>query len=170
MDDATQKLGSEAGALREAARVLRGEFQPLVNRVPDWRNVERQLLEAADALEAAQRPPVSPEVRQAFVNALEAHGPDAGVMQDGIWLKEPCWCGSGASFSYEHVADALLAQFSVPSQPVYDEEKIARFLYLHRVSDQAADTAPAIAVICDDAARALVAALRGGELTREETP
>lgn len=112
------------------------------------------------------RPEVGPEVRDGVARALWEV--ERGSLTDFEWETAKSAGSKALSDTWERT-DALLARFSVPSQPVYDEEKIARFLYLHRVSDQAADTAPAIAVICDDAARALVAALRGGELTREET-
>lgn len=62
----------------------------------------------------------------------------------------------------ERETDAILARFSVPSQPVYDEEKIARWLY--EEFSFAGDV-----VSPKGLAAALVAALRGGELTREET-
>lgn len=54
------------------------------------------------------------------------------------------------------------ARFSVPSQPVYDEEAIARWLRQAPGIDWLATTPQEIAA-------ALAAALRGGELTREET-
>lgn len=58
------------------------------------------------------------------------------------------------------IRDALDA----PSQPVYDEEKIARWLH-----NWARVTPGEPSEFIQNLAAALVAALRGGELTREET-
>jgi hypothetical protein len=66
-------------------------------------------------------------------------------------------------------ADRILARFSFPSQPVYDEEKIVAWF------DSVRERVPyrfggfqRIWLDDDALAAALVAALRGGELTREE--
>lgn len=74
---------------------------------------------------AAQRPPVSPEVREALAATMREHyvGPDATPDGHGV-----CVCGGwvGDEMNPEdwddHLTDAILARFPVPSQPVYDEE------------------------------------------------
>lgn len=105
----------------------------------------------------AQRPPATPEVREGMRDALrEAHQYDHDF--------DPEWDYTEDDDRY---IDAILARFSFPSQPVYDEEKIARFM-----ADALRDDREGFGS-CDfprDFAAALVAALRGGELTREETP
>lgn len=40
-----ERTGAER-ALREAARILKGEFEPLTNREPNWRNVYDRLIAA----------------------------------------------------------------------------------------------------------------------------
>lgn len=131
-----------------------------------------------DALEAAQRPPVSPEVREEMFRLL--------------------YDASGSQFMRSNERhsmvteqrDAILARFSVPSQPVYDEEKIARLVEQQMrgagLSDNPAEFDSSIhSWGCEHPDRygpcgcfqemrnglvaALVAALRNGELTREGT-
>jgi hypothetical protein len=240
MDDATQKLVDGAGALREAARVLRGEFQPLVNRAPDWRNVERQLLEAAVALEAAQRPPVglptipgvyagqrktrweldaggawwfrgheggahptptqqdrtpsdvlaygmpltllaqrpqvSPEVAEPLpvVAHKGPHDTDESMFltaADNLDRGYPLGGGNLTRAVVELIRrEVKRARFSVPSQPVYDEGKIAEVIRRQASRGQyemPGDTLP-YEGWSRMMARALVAALRSGELTVEE--
>lgn len=136
-----------------------------------------------------QRPPVSPEVREALARTVM--GALGCEMQDDTCDCEyPC-AHKPYSYCETHdldaddgapcpkalvIADALLARFSVPSQPVYDEEKIARWLayvasdWTH--NDCGDDDHPFGHTNWQawlDEAAALVAALRGGELTREET-
>lgn len=170
MDDATQKLVDEA----------RG----LVNcRAPMGGNSEDSLIEAlADALEAAQRPPVSPEAQATLIRVLlaEGVGTDMGDrirIADGIIarLTVPLppvgpeqqealidliedWgidneLDAGGMMRAD-LADALLARFTFPS---LDPEKVARWLYLFPAadgfdSDLSAEEADRIAV-------ALIAAL-----------
>jgi len=113
---------------------------------------------AQRALEAAQRPPVSPEVREELATTkVPIIYPGGTRMVD---LGYP-------------VADALLARFSFPSQPVYDEEAIAKWL----CSQSCARVDGSCWRVGTSAERdehradaaALVAALQSGELTREET-
>ena len=70
MDDATQKLvdGLRADS-RDYGRKMRGEVEP--GELISWDQSHVRAWEAADALEAAQRPPVSPEAREA-IQALRA--------------------------------------------------------------------------------------------------
>lgn len=113
------------------------------------------------ALEAAQRPPVSPEVREALSalakDVFYATRDEGGTMHQAA----------------DRLADALLARFSVPSQPVYDEEAIALWLAsaFDDVNGEKHDSDESWMFWAEEAERtasALVAALRGGELTREE--
>lgn len=154
--------------IREAREVIAA--RATLGGMPD-----DSLIEAlADALEAAQRPPVSPEVRDAVQAELDRHeyagnnmcecGESWGGTSDGVvWTAE----------ANGHITAALLARFSLPSQPVYDEEKILRVL-VEAARGPISDGEWAISrTETHSAARvyaaALVAALRGGELTVEET-
>lgn len=51
LDAAEVEAGGARGAYREARRLLRGEFEPLVMREPDWRNVDAELLRAQQVRE-----------------------------------------------------------------------------------------------------------------------
>jgi len=143
-DDATQTLVDE---LREVQKW---------GSTHDLRETARK---AADALEAAQRPPVNPELREELATTkVPIIYPGGTRMVD---LGYP-------------VADALLARFSIPSQPVYDEEKIAAHIHARAEFDAdecdhgtyrggPLDGQPY--AMCERKAAALVAALRSGELT-----
>ena len=139
MDDATQKLVDEAR--RAIENHDPAEPCPAVDVIPRLADAleavslanatnAREADEALRALEAAQRPPVSPEVEDALVDAIEE-----------------AWTDDDPEFS-RVIARRILAWFSVPSQPVYDEEA---------------------AMTAFDEAFEEDIALRGGELTREET-
>lgn len=152
MSDATRNLVDEA---RRRAIALYGEAAHLNEGHPQdtdqWEDAER-LDSLAAALEAAQRPPVSPERQDdmAEIVCVELNHRSGGRECETDYA----------------VVDAILARFSFPSQPVYDEEAIARF-----TADALRDDREGFGS-CDlprDFAAALVAALRGGELTREET-
>jgi hypothetical protein len=125
MDDATQK---RVDARAEAERLLKphrfrytdsaearrlGISEVEASGVPYWDAVG--LLEAA--LEAAQRPPVSPEVREELVD----------LANDVIAEERDKWPSHLAIVKSEVVAgfvvNAILARFSLPSQPSYDVEK-----------------------------------------------
>lgn len=117
-----------------------------------------ELIAAAIEADRERRlPPVSPEVREEIAAVLF----DADEHHDGTeaaFQNEAHTIGGGHNRAVARAqADAILARFSFPSQPVYDEEKIARWL-----AERVWMPGPNIAA-------ALVAALRGGELTREET-
>lgn len=130
-----------------------------------------------------QRPTVSPKVREELAQTLMtalgcrmeddtceceypcSHKPFAVCLthdwEDAVGRGEPCPHAA-------RMTDALLARFSVPSQPVYDEEKVAEWFATFAVQ-----TNPyGLSIPIDqahEAAAALVAALRDGELTVEET-
>lgn len=74
-------------------------------------------------LEAAQRPPVSPEQREALDELIA----DVLIAERDEWPRDPGDAPSEVLAGA--VTDALLARFSFPSQPVYDEEAIARWLF-----------------------------------------
>lgn len=118
------------------------------------------------------RPPVGPEVREE-VRAVVGEQ----LTKAGLDLNGPPYSDDGetqwpvALELRDCLTAALLARFSVPSQPVYDEEKIARFLTDARYPEglwMSGSREPREASD-EEIAAALVAALRGGELTREET-
>jgi hypothetical protein len=148
---------------------------------PDIEARERETDAILARFSVPSRPEVGPEVREGMRDALrEAHQYDYDF--------DPEWDYTEDDDRY---IDALLARFSVPSQPVYDEEAIARFLALvddydgcferidewEALPDWEKQAHPDEEPMSDreDAewwlrrARALVAALRGGELTREES-
>lgn len=74
----------------------------------------------ADALEAAQRPPVSPEQREALDELIA----DVLIAERDEWPRDPGDAPSEVLAGA--VTDAILARFSLP---VLDVEKVARFLY-----------------------------------------
>lgn len=165
MDAAIQKLVDEARWLR--IRILGADEGADAMRVAD-------ALEAlADALEAPQRSPVSPEEREEIRAVVGEQLTKAGLDLDG-----PPYSDDGetqwpvALELRDRLTDAILARWSVPSQPVYDEEKIARWLFAREQRKF-----PASSITWEDSNRAhwrkesaaLVAALRGGELTVDGT-
>ena len=156
------------GALSYGRFVMRG---PEGSGAEWFFEVEPEAVEAIYAeMGEALRPPVSPEAREEVQAELDRHeyagnnmcecGESMGGSTDGVtWTIE----------TNAHVTDALLARFSFPSQPAYDEEKVADWFATFAVQ-----TNPyGLSIPIDqahEAAAALVAALRGGELTREERP
>lgn len=222
MDDATQKL---VDGLRLDAgnygRKMRGEIEP--GETFSWDQSNVRAWEAADALEAAQRPLVAEpdnhhnadvcpfctrnrEEREAAIRAeaiaqrppvsvpyvtdegtLHRHSygeecnylscrpvsPEAREELVSILSDDECYerVHFGGTFEDEFrprlAADALLARFSFPSQPVYDEARAALLEWESFNAGLIASGATQPREI--RALRALVAALRGGELTREET-
>lgn len=173
MDDATQRLVDEAReSLDQAERFCKATKRkpgqpPTVRVIAD---LATSLRSAIRALEAAQRPPVSPEAREALSalakDVFYATRDEGGTMHQAA----------------DRLADRTLARFSFPSQPVYDEEKIVALVrgaigyapaplsirdhpeirFEHRTAADADGLVERITA-------ALVAALRSGELTREET-
>ena len=107
MGDATQNLMDEA---RKAQRAVYLATDPAVAD-----DLSRIIGGLADALEAAQRPPVSPEVREALVRVISEA--ESAVDDEGAWALP------------EDVADAILAEFYVTSPPVYDVEAVGRFIH-----------------------------------------
>lgn len=157
MDDATQKLVDEA---RRDGRVERIRHSYAAHAGGDF----AQNAADFDAMLAAlvQRPPVSPEVREAAKNDLctAMLGTTDGGLID---LASEIPAGEMYRLASEWL-DGFLTRFSVPSQPVYDEEKIARWLH-----NWVRVTPGEPSEFIQNLAAALVAALRSGELTREET-
>lgn len=106
MDDATQDLVDEA---RRLSRTRGAMLEPVSTR---------SLLAAlADALEAAQRPPISPEVREEIRAVVGEQ-----LMKAGLDLNGPPYSDDGetqwpvALQLRDCLTSALLARFSVPSQ------------------------------------------------------
>ena len=165
-DDATQKLvdaiqnGREWMQEEEWEAAYPGDVRP-------GYDVIKKLVDAATAaLEAAQRPPVSPEVREELVAHIHARAEfdsdecDHGTYTGGALHGQPYrMC--------ERKADALLARFSFPSQPVYDEARnaLSEWESFNRGLIASGATQPREI----RALRSLLAWLRSGELTREET-
>ncbi len=168
-----------AERMPEDVQALVDEAREVIDRgvAPGDRAPLRAVLDALEAAEenltalimggAPVRPPVSPEVREAIdrvVREATAEYFREDLPEDG-------------RDETDTIVDAILPRFSVPSQPVYDEEKIARVLWdaAEVAEDTGRDRYPWENVPKDVAdwwravAAALVAALRGGELTREET-
>lgn len=142
MDDATQKLvdGLRLDA-RDYGRKMRGEVPP--EELISWDQSHVRAWEAADALEAAQRPlfnpphesvcgcgatgngecvrpPVSPEVRNALVDTLTSPVRAPGsVAASRVFRAETPEDLEDATA----LADAILARFSLP---VLDVEKRSR--------------------------------------------
>lgn len=147
LDEAEEKLASlETGCMKLTREELIQRITavgPARWKAGHWLSVQRAKWEA-------ERPPVIPEVREEVIDALRAV-----TWPDG----EPLF--KIARVHMGRAADALLDRFSIPSQPVYDEEKIARWLY--EEFSFAGDV-----VSPKGLAAALVTALRGGELNREE--
>ena len=105
-------------------------------------------------LAQVRRPPVSPEVREEMEAVVQA--------------EDERWDGSKSSEDFStRVTDALLARFSVPSQPVYDEEKIARWLMREFGMSNGTQAWMEFQGSASSLAAALVAAMP--TLTREET-
>lgn len=150
MGDATQKLVDEA---RRQARIL----------IRTGHGVEGRTLyeHLADALEAAQRPPVSPEVREAVRTVVGEQLTRAGLDLDG-----PPFADDGetqwpvALELRDRLTDALVARFSLP---VLDVEKVARVLQI--AANRSEERSPG-QTRAEWYAAALVAALP--TLTREE--
>ena len=160
MDEIEFRLSliKEARAERDEARAaIENARRALVSAVDgpsmtiDAKAAIQGVLEALAHVPAAPRPPVSPEAREALANVL--------------WER---FKAGHYAFHSEEMADAILDRFSVPSQPVYDEKKIAEVVSVALApllgQDPGGPTGTDRAV-----AAAIVAALRGGELTREET-
>lgn len=103
MDDATQKRHRE----NAAENVRRGFGR--VAYLPSFETVD-----LIDALEAAQRPPVSPEQRYELVAAVTR------VLHPSATRSLPM-----ASDYASRIADAILARFSLP---VLDVEKVADWI------------------------------------------
>jgi len=134
---------------------IAAEYAPFDGSDPDTVIHVRGLIAAAIREDRAQRPPVSPEVReaQAIVQRLRDLVHEADEPGSDGW-------------ACRREADALLARFSFPT---LDVEKVARWLCEHHdpcVTEGGCDFASDYGRF---AAAALVAALRSGELTREET-
>jgi hypothetical protein len=198
MDDAAQKLVDELIRLYEPERAEVAGLPEELNaeNLDAWAPFvmertarTRQLLsQLRIALEAAQRPPVSvPYVTDEGTLHRHSYGEECNylscrpvspeVREEVVEWFHVGFCGLGSSHDEDgtpHVcegwADALLARFSFPSQPVYDEEKIVAWF------DSVRERVPyrfggfqRIWLDDDALAAALVAALRGGDLTREET-
>lgn len=104
MDDATQKLvdGLRLDA-RDYGRKMRGEVPP--EELVSWDQSNVRAWGAADALEAAQRPPVS----------------DAGEA-DLIDVIESAWTDDDPEFSAV-IAKAILARFTLPERPPVSPEQ-----------------------------------------------
>ena len=102
MDDATQKL------VDEARRAQAAVYLATDRAVAD--DLSRIIAGLADALEAAQRPTVSPEQREAVAAEVAFELAAAGVPPQYRW-----------AFGYA-AADAILARFSLP---VLDPEAVA---------------------------------------------
>lgn len=118
LDDATQNLMDERDELRAIVAEVEIHRESDVtgkcvcgadwiceawaSQKPTW--IDR----ATTALEAAQRPPVSPEARDEMIDvASHYNGPKRVVVK---------------------AVDAILARFSIPTPPEYDVEKVARWL------------------------------------------
>lgn len=183
----------------DALEAERGHIQSLAK----WVGVDESegslgiACEVSAALEAALRPPVSPEARgvvvhevipgvplvlddlgrKAFVfdGCIVSGWPLAEIGEDGL----PLWeadsdVGRVTKFGgVKHWIEFPVelwnlssARFSFSSQPVYDEEKIARVI--QDAANRSEDRHPG-QTRAEWYAAALIAALRGGELTREET-
>ena len=213
MDDATQKLvdgweqavsaeslrGQDAlirvvgagGRLRDALEAAqRPPANPVVEAIDAARDsIARGELASVviDTDDYPQRPPVSPEVRDALIEtvaqALRPRDFEDEHAEYPMQSREEWEVGQAvARAEAAPVVRALLARFSFPSQPVYDEEAVAGFvrdLAEHGIRFDLNPTVDAsrsayayveyIGRIDRSIRERAVAALRGGELTREET-
>lgn len=121
------------------------------------------------ALEAAQRPPVSPEQREEIRAVV-----DEQLTKAGLNLNGPPYSDDGetqwpvALQLRDCLTNAILARFSLPSQPVYDEEKIALWLMREFGVSNGTQAWMEFQGSASSLAATIVAALPG--LTKEETP
>lgn len=223
MDDATQKLVDRVRAYLDAREAvvpeIGGERFDIIHDIDLGSRGHSRLRASdvrslADALEAAQRPPVSPEVREELDELIA----DVLIAERDEWPRDPGDAPSEVLAGA--VTDAILARFSfpsqqhvgdwdadraeyvcscgsalnawwpdgmtvsggesafdkwmrlhpaLPSQPVYDEGKIARWLMREFGVSNGTQAWMEFQGSASSFAAALVAALRSGELTREET-
>lgn len=106
----------------DAIQRLLDEARPVVARWEQegdsWSWTMGWIVEMVDTIEAAQRPSVSPEVREALARVVREATAEyfrEDLPEDG-------------RDETDTIVDALIANFTVPSPPVYDVEKIARVI------------------------------------------
>jgi hypothetical protein len=122
MDDATQKLVDDARRRADELTELAIDHAYGHEHDTEWWGDAHLLERLANALEAAQRPPVSPEVREALVDTLTSPVRAPGsVAASRVFRAETPEDLEDATA----LADAILARFSLP---VLDVEKVARWL------------------------------------------